>query len=246
MMKLLLTTLCLLTVICSQNLFAETENMNNLPERKVIILLGPPGSGKGTQAKKLTVDLGIPHISTGDIIRDNIKSGTTLGKKFQEYTNAGKLVPDTLIYEILFDRLQQPDSQKGYILDGMPRTIPQAETLEQYFKKTMRNNPIVINLEVSDEPLVKRLAGRLTCKNCGNIQNKFFTPPKIDNKCDKCGSELIQRPDDREDVVKERLRVYHSQTQPLIDFYKQKGLLNNLDAEQESAEVYVQILKLTK
>lgn len=207
---------------------------------KVIILMGPPGSGKGTQATRVTQALHIPHISTGDILRENIKNDTELGRKAKEYMNAGKLVPDELVLDMLANRISKPDSAKGYLLDGFPRTIAQGEA----FDKLMKPNAhlVAINLEVSDEAIVKRMSGRLTCKDCGNVQNIYFSPPAKEGVCDKCGGTLTQRPDDKPEVVKERLRVYHEQTKPLIDFYQKKKVLFTINGEQNPDAVFSQIM----
>lgn len=212
-------------------------------EKNVVILLGPPGSGKGTQAKQLTQLTGAPHISTGDLFRENINKNTPLGQKAKEFMDAGKLVPNELVLEILFDRVSQPDCAKGYILDGFPRTIPQAEALDKHLGKTV---PKVINLEVSDEEVVKRISGRLSCTNCGNIQNKYYSPPKVEGVCDKCGGNLTQRADDKPEVVRERLRVYTEQTAPLIKYYADKKVLITLDGEQDSAALFKEIVSLVE
>jgi adenylate kinase len=199
-------------------------------EPLVVILLGPPGSGKGTQAVKLSQKLGIPHLSTGDLFRENIGKGTDLGKKAKTFMDAGKLVPDEIVLDMLFERVKQSDCMKGYLLDGFPRTIPQAEALD--LKLAARAKIIALNLDVGDELIVKRIEGRLSCKNCGNIQNKYFSKPHQEGKCDKCGGELVQRSDDKEEVVKERLRVYHHQTEPLVGFYSNKAILTNINGER--------------
>ena len=213
-----------------------------MAEQRVVILLGPPGSGKGTQAVQLTKDLGIPHISTGDLFRDNIRRGTELGMKAKAYMDAGKLGPDELVTDMLFDRLKSPDCEPGYLLDGYPRTLTQAESFEKHLNRAL--TPIVINLQVSDDIVVKRIGGRLTCSQCGHVHNRHFSPPQSEGKCDKCGGELIQRPDDQPEVVQERLCVYKKQTAPLVDYYKEKGLLHNVDGEAPSTEVYQAILSI--
>ncbi|ADI38607.1 adenylate kinase [Waddlia chondrophila] len=218
--------------------------MVDLPtnEQHVVILLGPPGSGKGTQAKRVTQELNIPHISTGDILRENIKSETELGRRAKEFMNAGRLVPDALVLDMLFERVLRKDCKPGYLLDGFPRTIPQAESLDQFLESKV--HLVAINLAVSDEIIVKRISGRLSCTVCGHVRNRFLSPPKLEGICDLCGGELIQRPDDRSEVVKERLLVYAKQTAPLIDYYERKGILHTIDGEQEAFVISDLILNL--
>lgn len=211
----------------------------------VVILLGPPGSGKGTQAVRLSQKLGIPHISTGDLFRENISKGTDLGKKAKSFMDAGKLVTDEIVLDMLFERVKQPDCHSGYLLDGFPRTIPQAEALD--LKLAGQANIIVLNLNVADDSIIKRIEGRLTCNRCGNIHNKYYSPPLKEGVCDKCGGVLTQRSDDKEDVVKERLRVYHEQTEPLVDYYTKKRILANVNGENGpevvSSELFQQFEK---
>lgn len=225
-MKTFLIGLC--TFMTSISLLGSTVQAfaNEQPHVKnVVILLGPPGSGKGTQAVRLSKELNIPHISTGDLFRENLGKGTDLGKKAKSFMEAGKLVPDELVLEMLFDRVSRKDCANGYLLDGFPRTIPQAEAFAKHLDKNSKI--IVLNLAVDDDIIVKRVAGRLTCKSCGNIHNQYFSAPLSEGFCDKCNGELIQRPDDAAPIVKERLRVYHEQTEPLIDFYaKREGVIN--------------------
>lgn len=208
---------------------AKAENKTSPEKPTVIILLGAPGSGKGTQSLELSKILGLPHISTGDLFRENIKLDTDLGRQAKSYLEKGALVPDELVFDILFDRISKPDCTKGYILDGFPRTSAQAHELED----TLRNkaNFIVFNLKVSDAEVIRRLSGRLICKKCGRIYHKDTNPPKVAGVCDVDGGELYQRSDDKPEVVKERLRVYYEQTKPLEDFYKQQGMLIDIDAE---------------
>jgi len=213
-MKMLLMGLSLL--LASLGGVVLAQDVSAKPNTKVVILLGPPGSGKGTQAIRLTKELGIPHISTGDLFRENISKNTELGKRAKTYMDAGKLVPDEVVLDMLFDRVSRPDCAKGYLLDGFPRTLPQAEALAKHLKDG--TDLVVLELEVPDEMIVKRVAGRLTCESCGTIYNRYFSPPSIEGVCDKCQGKLVQRSDDNEEVVKERLRVYHSQTSPLIDY----------------------------
>lgn len=234
--KLALTFIILLTTLSMTSTASQTKST----EQIVIILLGPPGSGKGTQAVKLSQELGVPHLSTGDLFRDNTSKGTDLGKQAKTYMDAGKLVPDALVLDMLFDRVKQPDCSKGYLLDGFPRTIPQAQALD--VKLGDQAKIIALNLNVDDEMIIKRIEGRLSCKNCGNIHNKYFSPPRDANLCDKCGKELVQRSDDREDVVKERLRVYHQQTEPLVEYYTKKKVLSHIDGGNPPNQVAAELL----
>lgn len=233
-MKTLFLSLCVGVTSLSALLFAHEQLHKK--EVKVVILLGPPGSGKGTQAVRLTKELGIPHISTGDLFRENISKDTELGRRAKAYTNAGKLVPDELVLDMLFDRVSRPDCDQGYLLDGFPRTLAQAEALDKHLAPHTRL--IVLNLEVPDELIVKRAEGRLTCKACGNIHNRYFSPPIQEGKCDKCRGELIQRPDDRAEVVQERLRVYHEQTKPLVEYYNKKKVLIRVDGTKSPDQVF--------
>jgi len=195
-----------------------------------LILLGGPGAGKGTQAKLLIEKYQIPQISTGDILRAAVKEGTEMGKKAKEYMDAGKLVPDEVVIGIIEDRLKQPDAQKGFILDGFPRTVPQAEALDATLKKMGSKIDHVLSIEVDEEELVTRLTGRRTCKNqaCGQMFHVKFTPPKKEGVCDKCGSELYQRDDDNETTVRSRLATYNQATKPLIDYYSKQGILKTI------------------
>ena len=188
-----------------------------------LILLGPPGSGKGTYASRLNIRLGIPHISTGDIVRDEIKAGTELGKQIRRYSDRGELVPDEIIIEMLQDRLDRPDCAKGFILDGFPRTIEQADALGK-----IADIDLVINLNVPDEIIIQRLSNRLVCRRCGAIFNALTLRPKKDLVCDECGGELYTRDDDRPEVIKERLDVYRRETAPLIEHYRNKELLRDV------------------
>jgi len=206
-----------------------------------IIFLGPPGAGKGTYASRLTPILETPHISTGDIVRDEIKAQTELGKTIKEYSDKGELVPDEIITRLLAKRLRKPDYERGFILDGFPRTIKQAEALDKISKIDL-----VINLNVPDEIIIKRLSNRLTCKKCGTIYNKLTLKPKKDNICDKCGGQLYQREDDKPKVIQERLNVYRKKTEPLIEYYRKKDLLKNVSCNDLTIppEVIVEKIKL--
>lgn len=216
--------------------------MEKPAKQNVIILLGPPGSGKGTQAQDLSLEKGIPHISTGDLFREHISQNTVLGQKAKEFMNHGKLVPDELVLEMLYERVSKDDCKKGYLLDGFPRTIPQAESLDKTLGNTV--NLVVINLHVSDDVVIKRISGRLSCKYCGNVHNIYFTPPKNEGKCDRCAKSLAQRDDDKPEVVQERLKVYARQTAPLVDYYKAKGVLFTVDGEKEMDTVKKEILSI--
>ena len=209
-----------------------------------IIMLGAPGAGKGTQAKMLADKYGIPHISTGDIFRANIKNGTELGKKAKEYMDQGKLVPDELTCNLVVDRIQQDDCSKGYILDGFPRTIPQAECLDEALKKLGDKIDYAVDVEVPDENIVNRMSGRRACVGCGAAYHVVFNPPKQEGICDRCGKELILRDDDKPETVQKRLTVYHEQTQPLIDYYKKQGALASVDGTKDMQEVFEAIVAI--
>ncbi len=197
-----------------------------------IVLLGPPGVGKGTYAKRLSELLGLPHISTGDMLRDEIKRGTPLGQRVREYVESGKLVPDEIMIEVIKERLSREDCRKGYILDGFPRTIPQAEALDR-----ISHVDVVFNFVAPKEVIIDRLSGRLICRRCGAIYHKKYHPPKKPGICDICGGPLYQREDDRPEVIERRLEVYHQQTAPLIDYYRRRGLLVEIDASKGIDEV---------
>lgn len=206
-----------------------------------IIMLGAPGAGKGTQAKMIADRYSIPHISTGDIFRANIKNGTELGKEAKKYMDNGQLVPDELTVKILLDRVANDDCKNGYVLDGFPRTIPQAEVLDSELNKLGDKIDYAINVDVPDENIVNRMSGRRACVNCGATYHIVHIPPKKEGICDKCGNELILRDDDKPETVLKRLSVYHEQTQPLIDFYNAKKVLKTVDGTVDSAEVFGQI-----
>jgi len=209
----------------------------------IIVLLGGPGSGKGTQAKKLTEKLGIPQISTGDIFRAAVKEGTPMGRKAKEYMDKGELVPDSVVVGVVEERLTKPDLEKGYMLDGFPRTLPQAQALENILGAQGKSVEHAILVDVPDEELVKRLSGRRTCRNseCGAMFHVMFNPSKKDGICDKCGSELYQRDDDSEATIRERLTVYNSQTAPLINYYDGKKVLRRVDGVGAIDQIYASI-----
>jgi len=205
-----------------------------------IIMLGAPGAGKGTQAKMIADKYGVPHISTGDIFRANIKNGTELGMEAKKYMDQGLLVPDELTVRILLDRVAQDDCKNGYVLDGFPRTIPQAEVLDSELTKLGDHIDYAINVDVPDENIVKRMSGRRACLTCGATYHIEHVPPK-EGICDVCGSELVLRDDDKPETVKNRLNVYHEQTQHLIDFYTEKGVLKTVDGTVPMEEVFAAI-----
>lgn len=209
-----------------------------------IIMLGAPGAGKGTQAKKIAEKCGIPHISTGDIFRANIKNGTELGKKAKTYMDQGLLVPDELVFDLVVDRIQQDDCKKGYILDGFPRTIPQAESLDKALQAIGEKMDYAIDVEVPDENIVKRMGGRRACVGCGATYHLVYAPTKKEGICDVCGGELILRDDDKPETVQKRLGVYHEQTQPLIDYYKNQGILREVDGSVDMEDVFKEILNI--
>ena len=206
-----------------------------------IIMLGAPGAGKGTQAKMIADKYGVPHISTGDIFRANIKNGTELGMEAKKYMDQGLLVPDELTVRILLDRVAQDDCKNGYVLDGFPRTIPQAEVLDSELTKLGDHIDYAINVDVPDENIVKRMSGRRACLTCGATYHIEHVPPKKEGICDVCASELVLRDDDKPETVKNRLNVYHEQTQPLIDFYTEKGVLKTVDGTVPMEEVFAAI-----
>ncbi len=206
-----------------------------------IIMLGAPGAGKGTQAKQIAGKYSIPHISTGDIFRANIKNGTDLGKKAKEYMDQGLLVPDELTCDLVMDRIQQDDCVNGFVLDGFPRTIPQAKALDAALEKLGQHMDVAIDVDVPDENIVDRMSGRRACLDCGATYHVVSLPPKTEGKCDHCGSDLVLRDDDKPETVQKRLSVYHEQTQPLIDYYKNQGILKSVDGTQPMEAVFTAI-----
>ena len=203
-----------------------------------IIMLGAPGAGKGTQAKKIAEKYAIPHISTGDIFRANIKNGTELGQKAKGYMDQGLLVPDELVVDLVADRVKQDDCKNGYVLDGFPRTIPQAEALDHALAEMGEKMDYAINVEVPDENIIDRMSGRRACVACGGTYHIKYNPTKKEGICDACGGELILRDDDKPETVKQRLEVYHTQTQPLIDYYTKEGILKEVDGTQDLQKVF--------
>lgn len=206
------------------------------------ILLGPPGAGKGTQAETIVKEFSIPHISTGDIFRQNIKEGTVLGRKAKEYMDQGLLVPDELTIELVKDRLLKDDCVNGFLLDGFPRTIFQADALEEALISMNQKLNFVINIIVRKELLVERAVGRRICKDCGQTYHMSFNKPTKEGLCDNCGGELLQRKDDTEETVTKRINVYQEQTEPLIEYYTKKGIIVNIDGEKPIAEVGKEIV----
>ena len=209
-----------------------------------IIMLGAPGAGKGTQAKMIAEKYSIPHISTGDIFRANIKNGTELGKKAKSYMDKGQLVPDELTLDLIMDRFKQDDCKNGYVLDGFPRTIPQAEALDTALKAKGEKVDFAIDVDVPDENIVKRMGGRRACVGCGATYHVVYSPTKVEGVCDKCGEELIVRDDDKHETVLNRLEVYHNQTQPLIDYYNEQGILKSVDGTVDMKDVFNAIVDI--
>ena len=209
-----------------------------------IIMLGAPGAGKGTQAKQIADKYHIPHISTGDIFRANIKNGTELGNKAKQYMDQGLLVPDELTCDLVMDRIQQDDCKNGFVLDGFPRTIPQAEALDAALKKISQTMDYAIDVDVPDENIVKRMGGRRACVGCGATYHLVYAAPKKEGICDNCGAELILRDDDKPETVQKRLGVYHEQTQPLIDYYTKKGILKEVDGTMDMGDVFKAIVEI--
>jgi adenylate kinase len=209
-----------------------------------IILMGPPGAGKGTQADLIKVNYPIPHISTGDMFREAVSKGTELGKEAKKYMDSGKLVPDEVTIGIVQDRLAQDDCKQGFLLDGFPRTVKQAEALDQALAKLDKKVEAAINIAVPEEILYERMSGRISCKDCKTVYHLKFNPPTKEGVCDKCGGELVQRSDDQGDTVKKRLEVYAEQTNPLIEYYEKQGTLHNIDGNRDSKEVFADIEKV--
>ena len=209
-----------------------------------IIMLGAPGAGKGTQAKMIAAKYGIPHISTGDIFRANIKNGTELGKKAKTYMDQGALVPDELTCDLVVDRIQQEDCKNGFVLDGFPRTIPQAEALDAALKNLNQTMDYAIDVDVPDDNIVNRMGGRRACVNCGATYHIQFNPTKVEGKCDACGNDLVIRDDDKPETVLKRLTTYHEQTQPLIEYYSKQGILKSVDGTQPMDDVFAAIVAI--
>jgi adenylate kinase len=209
-----------------------------------IILLGPPGCGKGTQADIISKDFDMPHISTGDILRDNVKRGTDVGKNAKEYMDSGRLVPDEIIICMMKERFLEDDCTKGFLLDGFPRTIAQAEALDDLLNQMDMSLDYIVNIDVNDEDIINRISKRLSCPNCGEVYNLLYKKPKKEMSCDTCGGKLHQRDDDKEEVIRNRLDVYRKQTAPLISYYKEK--IKNVDGSKNIGQVTKDILKILK
>jgi adenylate kinase len=203
-----------------------------------LVFLGAPGAGKGTQAKKLVEKYGIPQISTGDLLRAAVAQGTALGKEAKSYMDRGELVPDQVVLGMVKERISQDDCKKGFILDGFPRNVAQAEALDKMLAEMNIPLDLALNIDVPFEDLMKRLTGRRTCKSCGQMYNIYYSPPKVEGKCDKCGGDLFQRDDDKEETIKKRLDVYKAQTEPLIDYYSKKGILKSVSGTGSIDEIF--------
>jgi adenylate kinase len=240
-MKRWIGLICMVSSLVSGNVFAMNgSGSQNKPW--VVILMGPPGAGKGTHAGPLSETLGLPHISTGDLFREHIRSQTPLGLKAKSFMDKGQLVPDFLVLDMLFNRVAQEDCKNGYLLDGVPRTINQAKALDERLNNRYRI--IALNFSLSDESAVERISGRIACQNCGRPFHKKFDPPKNPHVCDLCGGILCQREDDREEVVRKRLEVYRIQTKPLIDYYgSQKQVLREIDSQNAKEKVFQDVLE---
>ena len=209
-----------------------------------IIMLGAPGAGKGSQASRIAKEYQLPHISTGDIFRVNLKEETELGKRAKSFMDKGELVPDDITIAMLLDRIHKEDCKNGYILDGFPRTIPQAEALKEALAKKDEKIDLALDVEASDELIIKRMAGRRTCPACGAIYHIVTLPPKTEGICDRCGADLIQRKDDNEETVKNRLKIYHEVTEPLISYYKKEGILEEIDGAEELDKVFEKVKRI--
>ena len=213
---------------------------------RALIFLGAPGAGKGTQAREVAKEFHIPQISTGDILRDSVKTGTPLGLAAKVKMEAGQLVPDEVVCGIVEERISEPDCRQGFILDGFPRTLPQAEFVDRMLEAKGRGSPRVINIQVDQDVLMKRLTGRRTCAVCGEIYNVYFGPPKREGVCDKDGGKLLQRADDNEDTIRQRLVAYENQTRPLIDYYRRKNLLHDVDGNRDPEPIAQELCQFLK
>jgi adenylate kinase len=211
---------------------------------RAVIFLGPPGAGKGTQARQIAESYGVPHLSTGDMFREHVSRNTPLGLRAKPIMERGELVPDDLVLSMVEDRISRPDCADGFILDGFPRTLPQAEKLDEILRRRFKTDPLVVHFVVDQDQLMRRLTGRRTCKIGGEIYNIYDHPPKVPGRCDHDGGELIQRPDDREEVIGERLAAYERQTRPLVDYYRRRGVLKDVDGMAAPAAVTKNVLEL--
>ena len=211
---------------------------------RAVIFLGPPGAGKGTQARQIAEGYSVPHLSTGDMFREHVSRGTPLGLRAKPIMERGELVPDDLVLSMVEDRISRPDCEGGFILDGFPRTLPQAEKLDEILRRRFKTEPLVVHFVVDHNQLMRRLTGRRTCAIGGEIYNIYDHPPKVPGRCDRDGGELIQRPDDREQVIAERLAAYERQTRPLVDYYRGRGVLKDVDGMAAPAAVTKNVLEL--
>lgn len=237
-MKRLFGFIIMIGALCGSEVFSM-----NCSETKplVVILLGPPGAGKGTHAVPLSQQLGLPHISTGDLFREHIRSQSPLGIKAKTFIDQGNLVPDELVLDMLFERVNKGDCINGYILDGFPRTMPQAKALDE--RLIERKRVVALNFNLPDAVIIERVTGRIACKNCGRPYHKHFDPPKKETACDECGGSLHQREDDKEHIIRKRLEVYRAQTQPLIEYYsKQKDVIREINSQNSKAQVFHDVL----
>lgn len=214
------------------------------PLQRALILLGAPGAGKGTQAKEVARIYGVPHLSTGDMFREHVAKGTELGRRAKPIMDSGKLVPDEIVLGMVEERVARPDCAAGFVLDGFPRTLPQAERLEEILSALPLRRALAVNLTVDDEAVVRRIVSRRTCRACGAIYSTETKLPQAAGKCDVCGGELIQRADDREEVVRQRLATYHEQTRPVVEFYRRRGQLLELDGSKDIVSVRQGLLGL--
>ncbi|HEV2350449.1 MAG TPA: adenylate kinase [Terriglobia bacterium] len=213
---------------------------------QALIFLGAPGAGKGTQAREVSREFGVPHISTGDLLRDAVEKQTPLGKAAKAKMEAGELIPDEIVTAMVDMRIDEPDCKKGFLLDGFPRTLAQAESADKMFHAKNRGNPLVVDIHVEQGLLLKRLMGRRTCVKCGEIYNVYFTPPKKEGVCDKDGGELHHRADDNEDTIQQRLVAYENQTRPLVEYYEKKGLLHIVDGSKAPDEIARDLIKFLR
>lgn len=233
--------LCLYIAVFKNTFLNFLTMQKGMVNSMKVIMLGAPGAGKGTQAKMIAEKYGVPHISTGDIFRANIKEGTELGVEAKKYMDQGQLVPDELTVKILLDRVAKDDCKNGYVLDGFPRTIPQAESLTVALDKLGEKMDFAIDVDVPDESIINRMSGRRACLSCGATYHIVYNPTKVEGVCDACGQNLVLRDDDKPETVKKRLTVYHDQTQPLIEYYKNAGILKSVDGTQDLNKVFADI-----
>ena len=211
---------------------------------RAVIFLGPPGAGKGTQARQIAENYSVPHLSTGDMFREHVSRGTPLGQRAKPIMERGELVPDDLVLSMVEDRISREDCRDGFILDGFPRTLPQAEKLDEILRRCFKAEPLVVHFVVDQNQLMRRLTGRRTCATGGEIYNVYDHPPKVPGRCDRDGGELIQRPDDREEVIADRLATYERQTRPLVEYYRRRGVLKDVDGMATPAAVTKNVLEL--